>query len=495
MIPRIQSKIDMKRLFFWLSSAGTEVLLQCPVWEQRRYVAIGALVLIPTMFAFIAAFFTVSTVVAQPLITCVLASFWAFVILSIDRALLAAYRSYASLTSRLCQLALRLCISVIMGIAVSHPAVLSIFSEAVQVRINEDKNAEIQQHRKQANARKQDLYEKIDALRKSASFPAMENTSLSAAIDKENQGQLPVNSPQDPQLEKILSPIRLEAEKDLAALSEQKTGLETEKQQYMKSAEEYRQMAEDEESGKRGAPSGQGTRYKRINDEFYKPKLVKIKELEKSIDEINNQINQRNKELQNAQKEQIRQFEERRKKEHESILADLVRRTETQKLIAEKTAEERARAQELKIRWESDQLQVMKEQIETYQKDIRKIDTDEAQQIAQINTVDRKDILSLSLALHKILNDRDNGGQFATYVYYVLLVTFTLVDASAILLKFLMKPGPYDTLVDRDEYRFEEDRTQYKELYGQRAREFMHKEIDALAPKKIPVQQSLRTLS
>ena len=71
----------------------------------------------------------------------------------------------------------------------------------------------------------------------------------------------------------------------------------------------------------------------------------------------------------------------------------------------------------------------------------------------------------------------------------------TLVDASAILLKFLMKPGPYDTLVDRDEYRFEEDRTQYKELYGQRAREFMQKEIDALAPKKIPVQQSLRTLS
>ena len=487
----MRSSSELKRLFFWLSTAGTDVLLQCPAWEQRRYVAIGSLVLIPTIFAFIAAFFTVSTVSAHTLITLALAAFWAFVILSIDRALLAAYRPYASLTSRLCQLALRLSISVIMGIAVSHPAVLSIFSEAVEVTINADKNAEIQQQRAASNERRQQIYEKIEAVRKAAAFPAMDTSSLSAAVDKQTSDAHATSS-QNSQMEQILAPIRQEAEKDLVALKGQKAELESEKQQYMKSAEEYRQMAEDEESGKRGAPSGQGTRYKRIHEEFYKPKLAKIKELEKSIDTINSQITLRNKELQDAQKDQIRQFEERSRKEHETVLADISRRAETQKLIAEKTAEERARAQELKIRWESDQLQVMKEQIETYQKDIEKIIADEAQQIEHISSVDRKDILSQSLALHKILNDRDNGGRLASSIYAILLITFTLVDASAILLKFLMKPGPYDTFVDRDEFRSEEDRHRYKELYGARAEEFMRDEIEVLAQKKLSLQPGIR---
>ena len=52
---------SLKRAFFWLSGAGTETLEQCPAWEQRKYVAFGATVLVPCAFAFIACAYALST--------------------------------------------------------------------------------------------------------------------------------------------------------------------------------------------------------------------------------------------------------------------------------------------------------------------------------------------------------------------------------------------------------------------------------------------------
>ena len=45
---------SIKHIFFWLSGAGAQALEQCPNWEQRKYVAFGATVLVPCAFAFIA---------------------------------------------------------------------------------------------------------------------------------------------------------------------------------------------------------------------------------------------------------------------------------------------------------------------------------------------------------------------------------------------------------------------------------------------------------
>ena len=53
---------SLKHLFFWLSGAGAETLEQCPNWEQRKYVAFGATVLVPCAFAFIACAYALSTI-------------------------------------------------------------------------------------------------------------------------------------------------------------------------------------------------------------------------------------------------------------------------------------------------------------------------------------------------------------------------------------------------------------------------------------------------
>ncbi len=51
----------IKHIFFWLAGAGSEALDQCPNWEQRKYVAFGATVLVPCLFAFVACAYALST--------------------------------------------------------------------------------------------------------------------------------------------------------------------------------------------------------------------------------------------------------------------------------------------------------------------------------------------------------------------------------------------------------------------------------------------------
>ena len=85
-----------KRVFFWLSGAGTETLEQCPNWEQRKYVAFGATVLVPCAFAFIACAYALSTLTHNNWVIYPVAAVWSLIIMTIDRALLASYRPFLS---------------------------------------------------------------------------------------------------------------------------------------------------------------------------------------------------------------------------------------------------------------------------------------------------------------------------------------------------------------------------------------------------------------
>ena len=108
--------MHLKRLFFWLSGAGSDALERCPDWEQRKYVAFGATVLVPAGFAFIASAYAISTLTDNWLATFAIAAVWAFIILTIDRALLASYRSYMSPFRKIGQFTLRFVVAVLMGL-------------------------------------------------------------------------------------------------------------------------------------------------------------------------------------------------------------------------------------------------------------------------------------------------------------------------------------------------------------------------------------------
>ncbi|MCC6353293.1 MAG: DUF4407 domain-containing protein, partial [Verrucomicrobiae bacterium] len=135
---------SFKRTFFWLSGAGTETLEHCPDWEQRKYVAFGATVLVPCAFAFIACSYALSTLTDNPRVIFPVAAVWAFIILSIDRALLASYRPYLSFSRKIGQFALRFVVALLMGITIAHPLVLLLFRDTVTSVIEKDRAAEIE---------------------------------------------------------------------------------------------------------------------------------------------------------------------------------------------------------------------------------------------------------------------------------------------------------------------------------------------------------------
>ena len=121
-----------KRIFFWLSGAGTESLETCPNWEQRKYVAFGATVLVPTVFAFIACSYALSTITDNWRIIFGVSLAWGFIIMTVDRALLSTYRSYQKWHKKLGQFALRFVVAMLMGLTISHPLTLLLFKDTIQ---------------------------------------------------------------------------------------------------------------------------------------------------------------------------------------------------------------------------------------------------------------------------------------------------------------------------------------------------------------------------
>ena len=125
----------IRRIFFWLSGASTDALEKCPEWEQRKYVAFGATVLVPTAFAILASSYAMSTLTSDPRVIVPVAILWGFIILTIDRALLATYRSYQPFLRKLSQFSLRLVVAILMGLTISHPLTLLLFKDLSLIHI------------------------------------------------------------------------------------------------------------------------------------------------------------------------------------------------------------------------------------------------------------------------------------------------------------------------------------------------------------------------
>ncbi|MEO1845281.1 MAG: DUF4407 domain-containing protein, partial [Akkermansiaceae bacterium] len=140
---------SFRRLFFWLSGASSESLESCPDWEQRKYVAFGATVLVPTAFAIMACSYALSTLTADWRVIVPVALVWGFIILTIDRALLATYRPYQSFFRKISQFSLRIVVALLMGLSISHPLALLLFKDTVSSVIEEEREQEIAELRHQ----------------------------------------------------------------------------------------------------------------------------------------------------------------------------------------------------------------------------------------------------------------------------------------------------------------------------------------------------------
>jgi len=462
-----------KRLFFWLSGASTEGLEQCPTWEQRKYVAFGATVLVPAVFAFIACAYALSTISSDFRIIIPVAFVWAFIILTIDRALLATYRSFQPLHRKFGQFILRFVVAMLMGLTISHPLTLLLFKDTIASVIEGEREAEIEEVRALAIANKKNVEDKIVILQEEvkkqraewdetykASFLVETDTTApknpAAELDAEQKQEL------QQALDAATAPHRARVEAIDAEIA-------TAKPEYEKLQEElnhWQTEFEREVNGQRSGIVGLGPRAKSIHEDQLTWRRAETKRLSDGLETMSTERNQLRTVTAETEKEVTEKF-----------LADQAVKVERQNAERERIAgiqhkmqEEQAAGfvvQQDAIRASiSEQVDTRLVELKRLQAELAAVGTDERGRIDAIMAEPRRDLLTQTLALHKLFRADNEGGTFALVAYGVLALLFMLIDTIPLVVKFFSKPGPYDTLVDCEEVRFDKDRKAFLKNYG-----------------------------
>jgi hypothetical protein len=451
----------IKRLFFWLSGAGTETLEQCPTWEQRKYVAFGATVLVPCAFAFIASAYALSTLTDDPRVVYGVAAVWAFIILTIDRALLAGYRPFLSWWRKLSQFSLRLVVAILMGLTIAHPLVLLLFHDTIQTVIEEERSVEIGAERaKFAEAKNAvraeitTLEEAIAAQRQTwnetfqAKFLIQQQEDAAAAIPgltAEQQVELKAATDEATQpFRTRLDMVNAQADE----LSPQFAKVQTELGFWQ--AEFEREL-----NGQRSGLRGEGPRARSIRADQLEPRRSEAQRLGALLEHLSAEKATLQTQVREAEKAAIAAFENRlaeievaNKAEADRVAA--LKRQVEENQAASFTTQQNSLRDTIKAQIDSRLAELQRTQDE-----LAAVAGDERTRIEALLAEPRKDILTQTLALHGLFRAGNEGGQFALATYIVLTLLFMLVDTIPLIVKFFTKPGPYDRLLDRDEITYD----------------------------------------
>jgi hypothetical protein len=129
-------------------------------------------------------------------------------------------------------------------------------------------------------------------------------------------------------------------------------------------------------------------------------------------------------------------------------------------------------------------------QLKNMHAEVAQLVRDEEARITSIRAEPRRDILTQTLALHELFENGQQGGTFALVAYLVLTMLFMLVDTIPLVVKFFSKPGPYDTLLDREEVKFDRERTAFLTSFNRYMKELGESKLLHLTQNK-PLERAL----
>lgn len=467
-----RSNNPLKHFFFWLSGAGADTLEQCPGWEQRKYVAFGATVLVPTVFAFIACAYALSTLTENWQIIIPVSIAWSLIIMTIDRALLSIYRSYQRFHRKVSQFFLRIVVAALMGVTISHPLTLLLFKDTITAVVEADRQAEIEAVRLAANQSKATVETKVAELEtqiaeQRANFE--KTFSAQFLVADESVGQADPLSELDEELRTQMNArIATETAADTAKIQKVDTDfadLQTKYAALQAELDSWQKEFEREVNGQRSGIVGLGPRAKSIQADQLAWRRDEAKRMSDTLAYLTEQ--------RKSLAAQVKATEDGIKNEYVTIAADK----------AERLKAERARVADLKRQVQQSQADQFVEQqnsiratitaqIDTrlaelgrLQGEIAAIAAQEQERIAAITAEPRRDLLTQTLALHSLFDAGNEGGQFALISYLILAGLFMLIDTIPLVVKFFSQPGPYDSLVDREEVRYARERTAWLKSY------------------------------
>jgi hypothetical protein len=461
-----------KRLFFWLSGAGTETLEQCPNWEQRKYVAFGATVLVPCAFAFIACAYALSTLTDNPRVIYGVAMVWAFIILTIDRALLAGYRPFLSWWRKLSQFSLRLIVAVLMGLTIAHPLVLLLFRDTINTVIEEERATEIAQERGKFAVAKENVRVEIDKL----------EAAIAAQREKWNetfQAKFIIQDKED--ADSAIPGLTAEQQTELKAATDEatapfRTRLDVVNKQSDELSPQYAKLQtelgfwqaefERELNGQRSGLRGEGPRARSIRSDQLEPRREESKRLGALLEHLSAEKATLQTQAREAEKGAIASFETRLAEIENANKAEADRVATLKRKVEENQADTFVVQQNALRDTIKQQIDTRLEELDRAQDELAAVASEERTRIDAMIAEPRKDILTQTLALHGLFRAGNEGGQFAFATYVILTLLFMLVDTIPLIVKFFTKPGPYDTLLDRDEITFDGEHRAFRSSHS-----------------------------
>ena len=130
----------LKQFFIICSGSDTDILNDCSIGEQNKYVGIGATVFFTALMAFIAASYALYTVFDNLIASIGFGLVWGLLIFNLDRYIVSTIKKTGNIIDELIQASPRLLLAVIIAIVIAKPLELKIFEKEINQVLLEQKN-------------------------------------------------------------------------------------------------------------------------------------------------------------------------------------------------------------------------------------------------------------------------------------------------------------------------------------------------------------------
>jgi hypothetical protein len=130
----------LKQFFILCSGADTDILNDCAIGEQNKYVGIGATVFFTAVMATIAASYALFTVFDNLYSSVFFGLIWGLLIFNLDRYIVSTIKKRDHILDEILQATPRIILAVIIAVVISKPLELKIFEKEINQVLLEQKN-------------------------------------------------------------------------------------------------------------------------------------------------------------------------------------------------------------------------------------------------------------------------------------------------------------------------------------------------------------------
>lgn len=121
----------LSKFLIFCSGASRDILVRCPGFELVKYTAIGAIILLTTILAFVSSFFAFSLIFDNILYITTASLFWSLIIFNLDRFIVMSLKPSDSFIRNLLLSIPRLLIGVIVALIISKPIEIKLFENEI----------------------------------------------------------------------------------------------------------------------------------------------------------------------------------------------------------------------------------------------------------------------------------------------------------------------------------------------------------------------------